>query len=460
MFTETLTNNQDNMKIISNFSYNYQRYNYNTTEFKQILFEFFNSNEVVSEFLGLINQKYVYLSGSAIMKIISKDDYKLSDLDIYIDITKFNDVEIYSLLKKIEGFMKRSNYYNSGKEFNTYGMNHSKKNKFLSRYIDYKYTRKHKNAYKREMIKYCKKNNIQYGTTDYGRVINTKSCVSEPKKLCLKYNTNIDVDKLVELRKNIHVKSKTIYDKHSNYCLRGHLLDYYKYSHMNMMKNIEIMFISKPIDEFMITTFDLSIVQNYYSMGKIYCNSLEDIRNKTANISLAHFYNRILYSKYEFNNFLIRYNKYTERGYTIYVGGLKLNTDIVAYIKNVRLNKDYYYNLRSIICDDYKRNFHNQDPNTISSIDMVKSCRINKKNYIIRYLVTKFLIQRYKKSLETTQEIKQECFKSGKFMELTGCETVSARELFSRKIMEMVDAKTVPTKQSLEHTQEIDQSLT
>ena len=384
-----------NINLISNFEYNYINYAYDTNKFKQLLNEFFNSRDTVLDFIKLMNQKHVYISGSSIMKVISNDDYKISDLDIYIDITKFNDGDIKNLLISINDFMKKSKYYTE-KEFNLEGLHKKNKFKFLSRYIDYKYSRKHKNIYQRELKKYCRINRILKDSSEYKKIIGTR-WYAEPKNV-VKYgnrkNFVTNNDKFLELRKNIMAKSKVVCENHANYCLRGHLLDYYKFAHANSFKNIEIMFISKPIDEFMITTFDLSIVQNYYSMGKIYCNALDDIRNKKANISFAHFYRRILYSSHEFNNFLTRYNKYTERGYQIYVGGLKMNDDIVSYIKNIRLSKDEFLNIKS---DIYR--------NTYIERYGFKYPGFNKNQYIIVYLITKILIQKYKKNtLEQTQE--------------------------------------------------------
>lgn len=386
--------------MLTNFDYNYKEYKFIKEDLNNLLVEFFKNKEELKQFIDIINTPNVYLSGSSLLKFISKDDFRLNDLDIYIDISKFKDGEIKDLLTKFQKTMYNLNYYNNGKEFNLMGLNKRNGNRFLGRYVDYKTTRKHKNLFYRELKKfYAMENNIplfvRNSKGDNVWICDNTYITKEPTKKDIEKLKNKEINKLIKnqvvdgsiiynqmkvinKKIDIHKKSKMIHQNNTNYCLRGHLLDYFNYSNINKRKNIEIMFISKPIDQFMLTTFDLSIVQNYYANGKIYSNSSSDIENKEANISLDHFKNRILYSKHEFNNFLTRYEKYTNRGYTIKVGGANLSREDVEYIKLIRLDKvtpyGYYYT------------------------------SITRKTYIMKYIIVKYVYQQFKsreKALET-----------------------------------------------------------
>lgn len=386
--------------MLTDFDYKYKEYKFIKEDLNNLLVEFFKNKEELKQFIDIINTPNVYLSGSSLLKFISKDDFRLNDLDIYIDISKFKDGEIKDLLRNLQKTLHNLNYYNNGKDFNLMGLNKRNGNKFLARYVDYKTTRRHKKLFQKELGKFYKQEkNIPLYIRDHrGRNVWIKDntyMVKEPTDKDIEKLKNKEINKLIKKnvvdgsiiynqmkvinkKIDIHKKSKLMHQNNTNYCLRGHLLDYYNYSNINKRKNIEIMFISKPIDQFMLTTFDLSIVQNYYSNGKIYSNSLDDIENKEANISLDHFKNRILYSKHEFNNFLTRFEKYTNRGYTIKVGGANLSKDDVEYIKLIRLDKispfkyDYNYNTR--------------------------------KTYIMKYIIVKYVYQQFKsreKALET-----------------------------------------------------------
>ena len=109
-------------------------------------------------------------------------------------------------------------------------------------------------------------------------------------------------------------------------------------------KKIDLIFIHCGIKKLLLKTFDFDIIKNYYCKGSIYIHNFEALENKIATISISHFYNRILNNIFEFKNFIIRYQKYSNRGYDIYIGDSLICSNFVNYMTYILLtnifNKD------------------------------------------------------------------------------------------------------------------------
>ena len=320
--------------FIAKYDHKYTTYNYNyDTLFANI--EPYFSN--IYEFLNIINSnKNISISGSSILEVINNKKFdtnenKKSDIDIYINILKLNNMDFNKILSSIYTFLQSEGYvavptehkyilrttrygtikinpnFDEEDPFNIKNIKINARNTFLERYYD-------KNNYYN--MRYCKK----YNTKIY------------------KYN---------HLNENISIK------EWDGYALNKHLLDYYKFENKERNKLVEIMFINQDINDFMINTFDLSVIKNYYSMSEIKVYNLWHIKSKTAVINYRHFYKRILNNNREFENFLIRYQKYKSRGYQIRIENVILTDEIVDKIKDMFLNYKYifsYNNMKKLIC--------------------------------------------------------------------------------------------------------------
>ena len=63
-------------------------------------------------FMNLINQDYISISGSSILQIIQQEFYQNTDLDIYIEITNFDNSKIkniHNLIRFLSNFIENKN---------------------------------------------------------------------------------------------------------------------------------------------------------------------------------------------------------------------------------------------------------------------------------------------------------------------------------------------------------------
>ncbi len=141
--------------MLTDFDYKYKEYKYKNEDLNNLLVEFFKNKEELKKFIDIVNTPNVYLSGSSLLKFISKDNFRLNDLDIYIDISKFKDGEIKELLYNLNKILINLNYCNNGKDFNLMGLNKKNGNKFLARYVDYKTTRRHRKLFQKTIGSSC-----------------------------------------------------------------------------------------------------------------------------------------------------------------------------------------------------------------------------------------------------------------------------------------------------------------
>lgn len=91
----------------------------------------------------------------------------------------------------------------------------------------------------------------------------------------------------------------------------------------NIKKSIDFIITRVNIKNLLTKTFDFDIVKNYINISYGNCIKMlnkSSIDTKIATMSIPHFKNRVLDNIYEFNNFITRYMKYSNKGYTIYIG--------------------------------------------------------------------------------------------------------------------------------------------
>lgn len=91
----------------------------------------------------------------------------------------------------------------------------------------------------------------------------------------------------------------------------------------NIKKSIDFIITRVNIENLLTKTFDFDIVKNYINISYGNCIKMlnkSSIDTKIATMSIPHFKNRVLDNIYEFNNFITRYMKYSNKGYTIYIG--------------------------------------------------------------------------------------------------------------------------------------------
>lgn len=115
-------------------------------------------------------------------------------------------------------------------------------------------------------------------------------------------------------------------------------------------KSLDIIIINKNIESLLENVFDFDIVKNYIKLNtsldknnsfQIKTFNYTSIESKSAYMTEEHFYNRILHNAYEFNNFIKRYLKYSEK-YKIYIGNTHISREvfnkIITYIMELICN--------------------------------------------------------------------------------------------------------------------------
>jgi hypothetical protein len=171
--------------------------------------------------------------------------------------------------------------------------------------------------------------------------------------------------------------------------------------HVNKyISGVDLIIINCPIEQYMKESFDFDILMNYmpldYNIGQVIYTKLETdfTKVKEANISMDCFMKKELSSACAFRKFILRYFKYTDRGYEIILDGevlprekINLWVSIIAEANNFEFQvlKDYVnvydpeedtiYGMRdlSIYKDFYKafkRNFTECKKRIIASLDM------------------------------------------------------------------------------------------
>lgn len=331
---------------------NFTKIDYNYFYFKSIIANIIGE-EYTNKFLDLINKDYISLSGSSILQTISKKIYNNSDLDIYIEINKLNFKEVLDLLT----FLHFN--FNDDKSVELYKYNN---NRFMHMYKNYT------EYYQLEYI---------FNPTNTNNYINPNN------------NNNSD-----DNNPNNEYSST----------LKKYLKLLIKFINFNN-KKIELIFISNDIETILEKTFDYDIVKNYWKENIIYCHNINAILNKTGRMSLKHFINRIVLSKnyIEFNNFIKRYIKYTQRGYQLYIHKTKLTFHILEYILNIHKSRNYiYYDQES---RHYFSLFNYLDNIRYFSVyiniskiskDGEYNLILEKRNHIVKYVLLSGIIQNYK----------------------------------------------------------------
>jgi hypothetical protein len=171
--------------------------------------------------------------------------------------------------------------------------------------------------------------------------------------------------------------------------------------HVNKyIHKVDFVIINCTIEEYMEKFFDFDILMNYmpldYNIGQVIYTKLQtDFAKVTrANVSMNCFMNKELSSACAIRKFILRYFKYAERGYEIYMEGevltrekINLWVSIIAESNNFEFQvlKDYVnvydpeeniiYGMRDIsiypdFYKSFKRNFTECKKRIIESLDM------------------------------------------------------------------------------------------
>jgi hypothetical protein len=176
---------------------------------------------------------------------------------------------------------------------------------------------------------------------------------------CKLYDYNKLVNNLInsDLSKYLEDENYDYIDMTNNHNLYYEFSEYnaayIKYENIELNKKIDVIFITESIEKYINSSFDLSIVMNYYYKGNIYSKYYQDILDNKAKISISTINNsKILINKLD--TFIERYNKYKSRGYNIIVGKNNIltpnNLIYLSQMQNVYtfsdklIYQEYYYN--------------------------------------------------------------------------------------------------------------------
>lgn len=194
--------------------------------------------------------------------------------------------------------------------------------------------------------------------------------------------------------KSLKVIKKNIYwcyhwhhrrDINSEYvCLHQYLKYYISFNYYH--KKIELIFINSDIERLMLNTFDYDFIKNHWTNGKIFVHNINSINNQIGIMSLDHLYYRILLNKTEFKNFITRYNKYTNRGFKLFIYKTQINKKMLDYMTDISLNNSYY-NYTDIKINEYYPRFIININNTL----------YDKHVHILKYILIAGIIQKYYK---------------------------------------------------------------
>ncbi len=99
-------------------------------------------------------------------------------------------------------------------------------------------------------------------------------------------------------------------------------------------KSIDIIIANGSTKNIFTNTVDFDIVRNYITLNKpkLYMNNQNSIDTKVATMTIQHFKKRVLNNIYEFNNFITRYMKYSNKGYKIYIDNILIKRELFNII--------------------------------------------------------------------------------------------------------------------------------
>ena len=130
------------------------------------------------------------------------------------------------------------------------------------------------------------------------------------------------------------------------FSLATHIAAIFKLKNHLTNKNIDIIIIKGNIKHMLIESFDYNIVKNYYCKGILYILNPTAIINKKATMTSNHFKSRVLFNFHELFNFIIRYTKYTNRGYNIFIDNNQIPECFVYRLHKILIYcfySPYYY---------------------------------------------------------------------------------------------------------------------
>lgn len=174
-----------------------------------------------------------------------------------------------------------------------------------------------------------------------------------------------NLEYLYKLYYNNKQANNNISKSHSYFSLAEYITKIYSLTNYKNGKKIDLIFIHCGIKTLIFKTFDFDINKNYYSKKKFYIHNFEAIKNKVATITVDHFYKRILNDIFEFKNFIIRYHKYSNRGYKVYIGDSLIHPRIVNYMSYILLINLFTESKNHIYNEDMNWKLHFNSP-TIS----------------------------------------------------------------------------------------------
>jgi hypothetical protein len=84
-------------------------------------------------------------------------------------------------------------------------------------------------------------------------------------------------------------------------------------------QKLDIIFTKCTIRNLIKESFDFDIIKNFITKNTLYFYNKEAIDNRMATMTKKHFTNRVIDNIYELKNFILRYKKYTNRGFKIFI---------------------------------------------------------------------------------------------------------------------------------------------
>jgi hypothetical protein len=168
------------------------------------------------------------------------------------------------------------------------------------------------------------------------------------------FNKNDNFIKIHKQYTNIIYELYNLYN--SNLCINCQLSQTHKYFSLSKYiykiislenfctgQKIDIIFTKCTIRNLIKESFDFDIIKNFVTLNVLYFYNKNAIDNRIATMNSKHFKTRVIDNIYELQNFILRYRKYTNRGFKIFIDENEINIifiDKIIQLLHITFNID------------------------------------------------------------------------------------------------------------------------
>lgn len=119
-------------------------------------------------------------------------------------------------------------------------------------------------------------------------------------------------------------------------------------------QKLDIIFTKCTIRNLIKESFDFDIIKNFVTKNTLYFCNIDAIDNRIATMNSKHFKTRVISNIYELNNFILRYKKYINREFKIFIDNNEIHITFINHIIklllmlfNINISKPNYIESKS-----------------------------------------------------------------------------------------------------------------